>query len=173
MEFEFKSIITKKLSKDIIAKICKLKNLYWNYSLESQYFFFKKNVASNDIHNCLFYKKILIGYTMLRKRTVILNKKKNKYLLFDTLIIHPKFRNNKFSTFLMIINNYIIKKKKMASFLLCKKKMIKFYSKFCWTVINSKHFFIEDKKTAKHVLSFNFINSFFLKKNKIRMFTNS
>ena len=94
-----KSSSTQGLSKKNILKICGLKNEYWNYGLQSNLNWFKKNVKNNDIHNLLFLKKNLIGYTLLRKRKALVKRKKNikriNYLHFDTLIIKKKFRKKK------------------------------------------------------------------------------
>ena len=89
-----KSVHTCKLKKKDIIQICKLKNSYWNFGLKSNLRWFKKNVKKNDINNLIYLKKKIIGYTLFRKRTVIINKKKIKYLYFDTLIIDSLEKKN-------------------------------------------------------------------------------
>ena len=59
-------------------KIFLLKKDYWNYSLKNQNIWFKRNVFKNDLHNLIFFKKNLIGYTLLRTRS---QKKKTKICL--------------------------------------------------------------------------------------------
>ena len=87
---------------------------------------------------------------MLRKRKL---DEKNFYLLFDTMIINKKFRDKGFSKVLMSYNNYIIKKNKLSSILICEKKLVNFYKKFAWKLCNFK-----SKNTLKFTMSYNYEN---------------
>ena len=97
-KYNLKSIITKKLLDQEIKEICLLKDKEWGFGLKSQIKWFRNNVKKYDINNLLYLKSKLIGYTLLRKRTYKLknSSKKNKYLLFDTLIIDKKYRKKTF-----------------------------------------------------------------------------
>ena len=57
---------------------------------------FRKNIKKNDLHNLLFYNKKLIGYNVLKKRTLYINKIKKNYFLLDTLIIDKKFKKKNY-----------------------------------------------------------------------------
>ena len=70
MQYKLLSKKTKLLKQDQIIKICKLKNTHWKYGLNSNLEWFKKHVKSEDVHNLLYYKSKLIGYTLLRLRTL-------------------------------------------------------------------------------------------------------
>ncbi len=41
---------------------------------------------------------------------------------------------------MMNFNNFIIEKKKKPAFLICKKKLIKFYAKYDWKKINIQNY---------------------------------
>ena len=69
MEYILLSQKTKKLNKQQIKNICKLKNTQWKTGLKSNLELIKKKVKDNDIHNLIFHKSKLIGYTLLRNRT--------------------------------------------------------------------------------------------------------
>ena len=84
---KLESVITNKLSNKLIKEICNLKNDQWKFGIKSQFEYFKKNIKSNDIHNCFYINNKLIGYTLLRKRKFIFQNKKSSYLFFDNLII--------------------------------------------------------------------------------------
>ena len=73
---------TKRLNKKEIISICKLKNSHWKWTLKKQIQWFKKKVEPLDINNMLFFKKKLIGYTLLRKRQACQKKKIFQLLLF-------------------------------------------------------------------------------------------
>ena len=137
---------TKQLQKKEIALICKLKNTHWKFGFKSNLSWFEENVKKNDIHNLMFFNTKLIGYTLLRVRTLCVEKIKKKYLYFDTLIIDKEFRSKKNSYLLMNFNNQIILKMNKISFLLCETKLIKYYKKFQWKKINKKIFSLKNKK---------------------------
>lgn len=138
--FSLRSIISKKLKKREIKEICLLKDSQWKFGLKSQIKWYNSNVKVHDIHNLLYIRSKIIGYTLLRKRSYKIGrtKREKKYLLFDTLIINQKYRRNKYSDLLMKFNNNIIKKKGLFSFLICKKKLVNFYMKNDWKKLNKK-----------------------------------
>ena len=133
---------THKLSKKDIKSICVLKNTHWRYSMKSQLDWFKKNTKKNDIHNMLYFKSQMIGYTLLKNRTCKINSLTKKYLLFDTLILKKSFRKKKISNLIMNFDNKIIRLNNKISFLICKKNMINFYKKFNWKILEKKNFSI-------------------------------
>lgn len=149
MNLNFRSLKTKHLKKNDIKEICRLKSTFWNFSLKKQINWFNKNIKQNDIHNCLYIDKKLIGYTALRKGYFTFKKKKflskRNFLLFETLIIAKKYRDFSIGKMLMNFNNMIINKHNQPAFLICKSRLIKFYSKFNWVKISKKDFNTEYK----------------------------
>ena len=93
-----RSIVTKKLSKKEIKKICSLKNKQWRFGIKSQIKWFEDNIKKNDYHNLLYIRSKLIGYTLLRKRTYLIGNlnKKNEYILFDAMVIDKSHRKKNF-----------------------------------------------------------------------------
>ena len=152
-----KSKLSKNLSKFEIIQICKLKNTQWKYGLSSQVEWFKKHVKNDDIHNFILYKKKIISYTLLRKRSLFLkNLKRSNYLYFDTLIVGKNYRNLGVGKKIMILNSKVIKKNKLPSLLLCDDKLISFYKKYGWKKINEKKINIQDHKLEKkNIMQFN------------------
>jgi hypothetical protein len=86
---------TVKLSRNQILDILKLKKSHWNYNLKTQLEHFKINFKNNDLHNLLYKKNRLIGYTALRIMHLFKHKIKFSFLQFDTLIIQKSFRKKK------------------------------------------------------------------------------
>ena len=142
MEIYFKSLKTKQIGKSLILQICHLKNLHWKFGINQQFKWFKKNIKPEDIHNICFYNQKLIGYTALRKGYYFFHndKRKKNYLLFETLILKKNVRKLKIGKLMMNFNNFIIEKKKKPAFLICKKKLIKFYVKYGWKKINNQNY---------------------------------
>ena len=145
---------TSKLSNKEIRSICLLKNTYWKYGINSQVTWFKKNVKSFDVHNMLLINEKLVGYTLLRVRKMK-SHFISKYFLFDTLIIKKEFRKKKLSNSIMNFNNSVIKKNKKISFLICEKKLIKYYNKYGWVKLNKKKIRVMDGKFNKNGMIFN------------------
>jgi len=150
MEYNLINLKTYQLNKNLIKSICKLKNSHWKTTIKLQKEFFKKNSRKQDIHSILIFKKKLIGYTMLRKRKL---DEKIFYLLFDTMIISKKFRAKGFARILMSYNNFVIKKSKLSSILICEKKLVNFYKKFSWKLCDLK-----SKNRLKFTMSYNYEN---------------
>tara|TARA_B100000767_G_C19614603_1_gene471340 strand:- start:245 stop:775 length:531 start_codon:yes stop_codon:yes gene_type:complete len=133
--YKLVSAKTKYLPKNYIRKICNLKNSFWKYNIKSQLKWFEENVKKLDIHNCIFLKSKIIGYTLLRRKNTKIGKKRYQYLLIDTVIISQKFRKKKISKILMELNNNIIKKNKKVGILFCQANLVNFYKKFSWKII--------------------------------------
>lgn len=152
MKFLLKSVLTKNLNKKNILDICKLKNSHWKFGIKEQLNWFKKNIKINDIHNLCFKNDKLVGYTALRKITKnsFARIKVNKdFLLFDTLILNKKCRSIGLGMLLMSLNNFVIKREKKLSLLICQKKKVQFYKKNSWKKFTFKKCRIYKKKNSE------------------------
>ena len=135
---------TKELSFDQINEIMLLKNQHWKNGLKSQLIWFKNNSFANDIHIMVYINNKVIGYVHLGYRRVKINLKEKNYILFRNLIVNKKFRSQKISSLIMNVTNILIRSKKEIGFLICKKKLCKFYQKFNWKINNKKLIFLSD-----------------------------
>ena len=155
--FSLKSIVSDKLTNNEINQICLLKDKQWTFGKKSQLKWFKNNIKKYDFHNLFYIKSKLVGYTLLRKRTCkIENLKKNiDYLLFDTLVIDKKYRDMKLSDLLMSFNNATIKQSGFFSFLICSNKLVSFYKKKNWKILNKKTFNVVDRPFSSTGMVFN------------------
>ena len=165
MNIKLKSLKSINLKKNELSQILKLKNSHWKTSINEQKKWFKKNINPNDIHNIIYLNNKIVGYNCLRNMRLI--QKRNKYLLFDTIIIKKVYRKLKLGSLLMEQNNKIIKKKKIAALLLCDQKKIKFYKKNKWKLVNQRLY--RKKKIKKYLMSFNDTKLFF-NKQKLSLF---
>ena len=154
---KFYKKLTLRLKKRDVLDIAKLKNSHWNFGISSQLSWFKNNnnVFKNDFHLFLKKNEKIVGYVQLGKRKYILNSKVNNYYLFRTLIVAKRERNEKLATKIMNEVSKFIKQKKLPSFLLCKKNLIKFYERYGWIKFNKKKFKVEDHKTSLHGMIYN------------------
>ena len=156
MNYSLVSLKTSKLNKNKIIQISNLKDSQWRFGINSQIEWFKKNIKKNDIHNLLYLKSKLIGYTLLRRRSFNNNNKlKKRYLLFDSLVIHKDYRNKKLSNLLMIFNNTIIRETRLFSFLICKNELVDFYKKYSWIKLNKKNINVIDHPFSTNGMLYN------------------
>ena len=155
-----KSTKSEKLTSKNIKEICYLKDKHWKFGIKSQIKWFKKNIKEKDVHNLFYIKSDLVGYTVLREKTLLTEspKTKSKYFLFDTFIIDPKQRNKGYAKLLMNFNNLIIERSGFFSFLICDNKIVNFYLNFKWKKLRKKYYEIVDFKSFKNAMIFNKTN---------------
>ena len=150
-----KKISTYKLNRNLLKSIILLKNTHWNFSLKSQFAWFKNNCQKKDLHFLCFIKDRLVGYGHLGVRTFFIGNKDNidnefKYILYRTLIVNKDYRNKGIASKIEIsINKYLDKIKKNA-FLITKKKTINFHKKHGWLSLKKINFKIIDHKNTLH-----------------------
>ena len=165
---KFYKKLTYKLKKDDIKQIIKLKNSHWKFSFSSQLKWFrdKKNLLSTDYNFYLKKKKKIISYVHLGKRKCLIGLKKSNYILFRTLIISKHERENNLSQLIMQNVQKFVKKKNLPCFLLCKKKLIPFYMRYEFILLNKKKFKIKGHKSNLYGMIFNLSKKKF--KNLVR-----
>ena len=169
-ELLLKATLTKKLKKDEILSICKLKNTHWKHGINSHLNWFNEHVQKNDIHSLAYLKEKLVGYALLRNRNFLLKKKKKKYLYFDTLIVAKKQRKQKIGHKLSNLIEKVIKKSKLHSMLICEKKNKLFHKKYKWKKKNNKKSQIIDHKYPKNFSMMCLNETVTIAKNNIKYF---
>ena len=158
-----KNFSTKDLSKNHIKQINHLKKNHWKYNIKDQYKWFDLNAHKKDLHFLVFIGSKLTGYVHLSLRSFYLDKNlrnKNKYILFRNLLVIKKYRKLGVARLIMNSVNHYVKKKKLFSFLLCKKRVFKFYQNFDWKKLNKTDYKLIDHEYSAMAMTFN------LKKNK-------
>tara|TARA_B100001057_G_scaffold472854_1_gene536580 strand:- start:406 stop:942 length:537 start_codon:yes stop_codon:yes gene_type:complete len=150
-----KSIKNLKASSKLKNDICRLKDKFWKFGLSSQKKWLKKNVKEEDVHNCIFANKKLVGYTLIRRRKALYQKKTISYYLIDTVTVIQNLRGQQIGKVLMELNTSLSKKNKKISFLLCKKKLIYFYRKCGWKKLKKQKFLVNGKKPRLFGMMYN------------------
>ena len=120
----------------------------------------------------MFLGDELIGYTALKKRSLICltshNKKKKYFFLhFDSFIIKKKYRGLNYGQILISYNNNKIINTNLPSFLICNNRLKFFYSKHFWKLMPKSKFTINKKNINLNLMHF-YPNEIFL--NKIKKF---
>ena len=165
----------KDITNSIKKKIFKLKSSFWNFNLRQQNIWHKKNIIDDDMHIILKFKKDVIGYVMLRSRSFYFLKnlkQENKYLYFDTLIVHKSFRGFNYSSILMKKTINLSRKLKIPMFLICKKETVTFYKKYKWKLLNKNNVKIVDHKSDNKIMCFDKFQKEKINKKKINIYIN-
>ena len=164
----------KNFNKGELKEICNLKNSFWKYGIKSQIKWFRENVKNKDINVLLKKDNKIIGYVLLRHRSLKLSKKKTKYLLFDTLIVEKTQRKNNFARLIVNFANIIIKKENRIGVLYCLSGLIKFYLSMGWEKLSKNRVRLIDHNLDQQPLIYNVGNNLRkLKSMKIDLFTKS
>ena len=169
-ELLLKATLTKKLKKNEILGICKLKNTHWKYGIDSHLNWFNEHVQKNDIHNLAYLKEKLVGYVLLRNRNFLIKKKKKKYLYYDTIIVEKRYRKQRIGHKLSNLIEKVINKSKLHSMLICEKKNELFHKKYKWKKKNNKKSQIIDHKYPKNFSMMCLNETVTITKNNIKYF---
>jgi len=121
------------IGSDLIFYICKFKNLYWNYGIDSQLSFFKKYMREQDKHFLILHFDKIIGYGCVRPR---------RFNYIDTILIDKDYRGYGYGGKLM----KWIMEEESKKLLLCKNENIGFYEKYGFIIQNRIHFIDKDIK---------------------------
>ena len=81
---------------------------------------------------------------------------KKKYILFRNLLVKKEYRKLNVARLIMNSVNHYVEKKKLFSFLLCKKRVLKFYQKFKWKKINKIDYKLTDHNYSALAMTYNF-----------------
>jgi predicted GNAT family N-acyltransferase len=156
---------TQLLKSSELRSIYKLKNTEWDFGIKEQCNWFQKEIKKKDIHILLKKNNNLIGYTCLRYKKIILEKKNYSFLLFDTHVVKKNFRNKEYGRMLIEKAVNIIKKKNFLSLLFCEIAQLNYYKKFNWNIISKKKY-LSNKNNKSLFLMF-MGRKIFLKKKLI------
>ena len=158
---KIKIIKNKNINLVDLKEIIRLKKSVWKHNYSSHLKWIKIFLKPYDIHFLLIKNNKLIGYNLLRKRSIFDSINKNKkinFFYFDTFVIDEKYRKRGYARyFITNINNFILKHKKLG-LLLCRKTHINFYKKYKWKKVIKNRFRFLDKKTRLNIMVINFNN---------------
>ena len=142
----FNILIKHNLNQQEKMKIFSLKDQFWNFGLQEQKLWFKKNINKNDIHIFLQKKKKIIAYNCLRLKKL----NNHDFYLLDTLIVDKKLQKNGYGGHLLDINKIISLSKGKPIFLKANKLVGSFYRRFNFNlIIKKKNFLYFDYNNKK------------------------
>lgn len=116
------------LSKREVDSICKIKDIFWPYGVESQLNWFKDNISRNDLHFLSYDGKTLVAYLNLIDIVVKINSYDYLGYGFGNLC---SLIEGKGHELMKAANQKLISESKVG-LLFCKEKLIKYHEMTGW-----------------------------------------
>jgi len=149
-------LLHSKLSKTDLAKIISIKQKHWNYSSKEHENWIRNNIINDDIHVMMLENEILFGYMNLVNVEVIINKQKNIFLGIGNVC--SLIQGNGYGKKLLLDVQEFIINNDFKGILFCNDKMVSFYKKYNWNLID--HNVVKSKNIKKtNIMTFNFKNN--------------
>lgn len=154
MKFVF--LLHSELSKTDLEKIISIKKKHWNYTSKEHENWISDNIFNDDIHVMMLENEILVGYMNLVNVEVIINNQKKTFLGIGNVcsLIQGKGYGKKL---ILGVQKFIIKNN-FKGILFCKDKLVDFYKKYDWSLIDLN--VVKSENLEKiNIMVFNFKNN--------------
>lgn len=135
-KFEVQFCETQELSERDFRSIIAIKQQHWDYSIDSQIKWFRKNIFDNDFHIIIKQGERIIAYLNLVNVNVFIDEKEYLALGVGNVCVDKEYKGLGWGLILIRIVNSLIKRQKRFGLLLCKDNLIGFYSKGDWKLFN-------------------------------------
>lgn len=144
MEFVF--LVQSQLTEQDLEKIISLKKIHWNYSTEEHKNWINNNIKKDDIHVLMLENEVLVGYMNLIQTEVFLNNEIQHFLGIGNVCSLEKGLG--YGRELLIgVQNYLFENN-YKGILFCKDKLVGFYTKFGWTLIDGSKIISKNYKNV-------------------------
>lgn len=130
------------LSETDLLRVAKIKDQHWSYGIDSQIEWMRKNVMDEDIHLIAESDERksseIRAYATLSKINIGIDGKEYVVIGIGSVCVGKEFLNCGLGKALILEANKFIKDNKSLGILLCKDKLVSFYEKCNWQILNYK-----------------------------------
>ncbi len=141
------------ISQEELLGIIKIKQVSWNYPIESQMLWIERNLSEEDIHCILKEESIPIAYLNLKDISVTIDGA--DYMAYGIGNVCSKIKGCGYGSELILkVNNYLLDSKRVG-LLFCKDKLVDFYSRFNWILIQKDRLLINQELNTINTMCFN------------------
>jgi predicted GNAT family N-acyltransferase len=137
-----------KLKREIIE----LKNMHWHYPFASHQQWMAENLRDSDVHLLLRNQEQLIGYMNLVKLQTNIPQYENSCWGVGNVCVHPAEQNKSLGYLLMNLADFFLHKDKSLGLLLCKDKLVEFYTKSKWIKVEDANVQIAQQNVDANLL---------------------
>lgn len=131
-------------SDELLNRICLLKQQHWNYSMDMQQEWIRKNIGPDDMHVVIFDSNKLLAYSNLIYVTSWVNTEKRRFIGVGNVCVDGQFQHLKLGYLLMASIRYYSTKINCPGILFCKNSLVRFYEKCGWIKYHGVAFVRED-----------------------------
>lgn len=156
--FRLKYLRHDQITPNIIDQIIKVKSVAWDFNYESQKDWIKYNLKDADIHMLLFQEEKVIAYLNLIELDISVDALNYKAYGIGNVCAFKKGKGWG-KELIKQTNKYLIKNNKVG-LLFCREKLVNFYSKNDWVIINSNQLTLSKEDLEIYTMLFNLPNKF-------------
>lgn len=147
-----KTIKNRLLQSDERMKIIELKNQHWEYPIESQLAWMKKNHKRNDEHLLFYRDNELIAYLYIAEVVVKLDKKRITALGIGNVCVSKTEKGTGLGKEIVLFANELIQKRNKLGILLCKDTLVGFYQKCGWESVKADEVYLLKDEYSREVM---------------------
>lgn len=129
-------IYNKEIEKNILNKIINLKMQHWPYDEDAQIKWMEQNLHADDIHVCVFQDEALTAYLNLVELHAVIDDKVVKAYGIGNVCVDKVYSRKGYGKMLMAAINVFLVERNIAGILLCKERLVPFYTKANWRCID-------------------------------------
>jgi hypothetical protein len=129
------------VSLEQLIEICQLKTFSWQYPIESQLEWIRKNISDQDIHVLLYEHNKLEAY--LNLISIVLEIDNRKVSGFGIGNVCSRNKGQGFGRKLMTDIGSFLSNKNRIGLLFCNSGLTSFYSKFNWTIVDKSRLLLQ------------------------------
>jgi predicted GNAT family N-acyltransferase len=123
----------RRASDALLEEICRLKAQHWAYSVPDQLQWIRTNLADGDYHLILRGQDdALIAYLDMVELEACIDQEKVDLIGIGNVCVDAKFQKHKLGNLLMDANQFYLRQLDKAGVLMCKEKLVGFYTKAKW-----------------------------------------
>ncbi|MBF5027132.1 GNAT family N-acetyltransferase [Planobacterium oryzisoli] len=132
---EIKVIRNNDIDEKVLLDIVKIKQESWDYSTQQHLKWMSENLMENDLHLMLFQNDELIAYLNLVE--VYIDEKSTKIPFWGVGNVCSKYKGRGDGKIIMNEVNSYLNKNSLKGVLFCKEKLVDFYKKVDWRLIDN------------------------------------
>lgn len=160
MEYKLKLIKHSDINKNMLLnQVIKLKQQYWKYSYDSQVEWLDNNLSEDDMHVCLLFNTKLVAYLNAVNLDIIADGRIENASGVGNVCVDEAHLSKGWGHVLISFYNCILKENNQKGILLCQDKLVGFYRKCNWLLIDKRvSVTISEKRFLHNTMIVNWVN---------------
>lgn len=140
---KFKLMNHTELTERQLYQIATIKSQHWCYSIDSQIEWIKKKYKEGDVHITLLENGVIVGYVAIVQISIVADGNILDIHGISCLCVEKSYLNKGYGSLLVERALKFAKANKKNICLLCKEKLVKFYERCGYVVLNPQSIFVE------------------------------